>query len=332
MIFRNPDYSETHPTKEFESIIKRVFEFVKKIAPTTQTEKIQETEQNLSVIVCDETLIHKYLKNGILQNQKLNDAAHCFWTDIDTEHPSASQGIAFRPNGLEEHKIAHEILHAFSSEIGKTPNGGYVKRGPHYVTADSNLINTIESKGSVLNEAITDALASRFRGTIGPGPGAGYGSLVLLADLLIGEKLENNLFLQDVYWGFGNKFSQDFDKTIKTPQAKFADYLKPFVICGTPEDNLKSDNLLCGAIEYNLRKAATVQEIDNVYNFQTQIITFYRDNFMLTGIIEDEDIERMNKLIKFADNMHKKCKFDVLSRTTQHEQTTTTTLSNERTV
>ncbi len=332
MIFRSPDYSETTPNKELESIIKHVFDFVTKIAPTTKIKQIQKIEDNLAVIVCDNTLVHKYLNNGTLQNQKLTAAAHCFWTNIDTEKGSADQGLAFRSKGIDEHKIAHETLHAFSSELGKTSTGGYIKRGSHYATTKANFIDTIENQGSVLNEAITEALASRFRGTVGPGPGAGYGSLVLLADLLIGEKLENNLFLQDVYWGLGNKFAKDFDKTVQTSQVKFTDYLKPFVICGTPEDNLKSDDLLHGAIEYNLKKATSTQEIDQVYKFQEKIITFYRDGFISTGIVEDQDIERMNNLIQFANKIYKKSKLDILNKKTKNTGNTPSARTTTRTI
>lgn len=330
MIFRNPDYSKTEPNKEIESIIKQVFYFVIKLIPATQAKQIKETEKKLSVIICNDTLIHKHVHNGVLQDTKLIASAHKFWTDIDTNNMSANQGIALRPNCKNKHTIAHETLHAFSSSMGKTPNGGYVKVGSLYTITDDTMHKTVESHGSVLNEAITDALASRFQGTIGPGTGAGYGPLVLLADLLIGEELENNLFLQDVYWGMGNKFEKDFDKTVKTSQIKFANYLKPFVICGTPEDNLNSDNLLQGAIEYKLRKAQTLQEIDKTYAFQQEIINFYKNGGWVTGFIEDTDIERMDNLLKFAKKirLHQKLK---ITNKNQANKKQTTHLSGSKT-
>lgn len=54
---------------------------------------------------------------------------------------------------------------------------------------------------------------------------ARYVSQVLMADLLIGENIENNFFVQNTYFGKAENFDEDFNKTIKTSNVKFSDYL-----------------------------------------------------------------------------------------------------------
>lgn len=63
-----------------------------------------------------------------------------------------------------------------------------------------------------------------------------------------------------------------------------------------------------GAVEYNLRKAKTFEEIDSVYGFQQKVINIYKNGGLYTNFMENDDINRMNNLLKFADNMQKQCK------------------------
>lgn len=139
------------------------------------------------------------------------------------------------------HVITHEVLHAFSSDSGITDSGnGFIKVGARYCEEDKEGNITVNI-GNDLNESITDALASRTLGRVGPGIDAGYASQVIIADLLIGETVGNNAFIQGVYLGEGNRFAEDFDKTIKTSKVKFSQYMQNFKVIGSEEDTRKSD-------------------------------------------------------------------------------------------
>lgn len=321
MIFRNPDYTPSEQNSKFETLIKDVKAFAKRIAPENKREAIDYIEQNLSVIICDKDRTHKCFFNGKLRDQKLREIAHCFWTDVNIQEMSGNQGIALF-EGANGEIVAHESLHTFSSEIGKLPEGGFFKNGTDYVE-----LNTVKGKwgtyiGTDLNESVTDALASRFCGKIGPTSRAGYASQVLMADLLIGEKIENNFFVQNAYFGKIENFAEDFDTTIKTSKVKFSDYMDGFSVFGTKEDNQKSDNLLQAAIEYNLRKAKTEKDINQIYDFQKKVINYYKDGGIKTNFMEDDDFARMENLLTFADKMQKQSKSNLLAQKMLSLQTT----------
>lgn len=211
--------------------------------------------------------------------------------------------------------VIHETLHALSTEVGKTEKDGlYIKKGAYYKEYDSKE-HEIINKGNLLNETITDALASRAIGDIGPGRKGGYGYNVMMADLLIGEKIENNSLIQDVYFGNGNIFAEDFNKTLINSQVKFSDYEQDFYV-----ESDKSYELLKGAVEYNLRKASSSEEIDKVYAFQQKIINFYKsrgesiEGEKILDLVEDDTICMMDNLLKFADKMQKQCKSNLVAQ------------------
>ena len=58
---------------------------LKKLLQKIKKKAIDDIEQNLSVIICDNTRTHKYIFNGKLKDEKLREAAHCFWTDVDMQ-------------------------------------------------------------------------------------------------------------------------------------------------------------------------------------------------------------------------------------------------------
>ena len=313
MIFRKPDHSETQEDAKIAEILKSAKNFARKVAPDNWQENIEKIYTDLTVVLCDGNRTFKAFQDGKLIDTKFSAAAVKFWENIDTKEYTTTQGIAIFPTA-SSHVITHEVLHAFSSDAGKTENGGgYIKVGSKYAEFDKDG-NIVSRTNEDLNETITDALASRAYGRIGPGTNAGYASQVIIADLLIGENIEDNAFIQDVYFGKSEKFAEDFDKTVKASKVKFADYLQGFKVLGSEEDNLKSDELLKGAIEYNLRKATTAEEIDNVYTFQQKIINFYKDGGITTNFMEDEDIARMKNLLKFADKMQKQCKSNLVAQ------------------
>lgn len=309
MIFRNAnDYTETQANIKIQTYLQSVKLFAQKLAPAKK-DQIDIIEQNLSVIVMyDRGGKYKYKYYGHLEEMGMNGArGHFFWDNVDTEQFLPNGGIAVY-DSITPHTLVHESLHAFSSESGRTANKGYYfKSGSHIQEFDNNASTNL---GKDLNEAITDALASRFFGNIGPDPEnrGGYGSQVIMADLLIGEQIENNFFIQDVYFGKSQEFSKEFDKVINSSNVKFADYLQGFRVLGSETDNTKSDMLLKTAIEYNLKKAKTPTEIDNVYAFQQKIINFYKNGGIITGFMEQEDIERLDNLLKFANTTYKTCK------------------------
>lgn len=313
MIFRKPDHSETQEDAKIAEILKSAKNFAQKIAPDNWKEKIEKIYTDLTVVLCDGNRTFKALQDGKLKETEFSAAAVRFWENIDTKEYTTTQGIAIFPTA-SSHVITHEALHAFSSDAGKTENGGgYIKVGSKYAEFDKNG-NIVARTNDDLNETITDALASRAHGRIGPGTNAGYVSQVIMADLLIGEKIEDNAFIQDVYFGKSEKFAEDFDKTIKASKVKFADYLQGFKVLGSEEDNQKSDEMLKGAVEYNLRKAQTTEEIDEVHAFQQKVINFYKDGGITTNFMEKEDIDRMENLLKFADEMQKQCKSNLVAQ------------------
>ncbi|MBQ8465796.1 MAG: hypothetical protein IJ545_07295 [Alphaproteobacteria bacterium] len=313
MIFRKPDHSETQEDAQITEIIKSAKYFAQKIAPDNWKENVEKIYNELTVVLCDGNRTFKALQDGKLKDIKFSAAAVKFWENIDTNEYTTSQGIAILPKA-SPHVITHESLHAFSSDAGKTDDGGgYIKVGSKYAEFDREG-SIVKRTNDDLNETITDALTSRALGRIGPNAGASYASQVIMADLLMGEKLEDNAFIQDVYFGKSEKFAEDFDKTIKASKVKFADYLQGFKILGSEEDNKKSDKLLKGAVEYNLRKAKTAEEIDHIYAFQQKIINFYKDGGITTNFMEDEDISRMENLLKFADKMQKQCKSNLVAQ------------------
>ncbi len=234
---------------------------------------------------------------------------------------SSKRGIVLFENANDE-TIAHEALHAFSSEIGKIPDGGFFRTGTSYMEVNTVVRRWVKIIGDDLNEATTDALATRFCGKIGPTSRAGYASQVLMADLLIGENIEENSFIQNAYFGKAETFAEDFDKTVKTSNVKFADYLNGFRVLGTPEDNQKSDKLLQAAIEYNLRKANTEKDINQVYDFQKKVINYYKDGGPKTNFMDDDDFVRMENLLAFADKMQKQCKSNLIAQKMLSQQNT----------
>ncbi len=306
MIFRKQDYTPTEVNPQLEAKISKVQDFARKIAPDDWKAKIDSISENMTVIVCESGLIHKTMSNGKLKDVKLAAGAHKFFTDINEADYSTNQGVALRM-GASDHVIAHEVLHAFSSETGKTENYGFIKTGAKYSKYD-NKGNTLISQGLDLNEAITDALASRFNGKIGPNAGCSYVSQVIMADLLMGENLENNNFIHDVYFGVSENFARDFNKTVQVADVNFQEYLNGFSVTGTEDNQKKADKLLKGAVEYNLRKAKTPEEIEKVFAFQTKVIDFYKNGGFDTGFIEDEEIARLEELTTFAEEMKKQCK------------------------
>ena len=313
MIFRKPDHSETQEDAKIAEILKSAKNFAQKIAPDNWKEKIEKIYTDLTVVLCDANRTYKYLLDGELKETKFSASAAAvkFWENGDTKEYTTTQGIAILPTA-SSHVITHEALHAFSSDSGKTENGGrYIKVGSKYAEIDKN-DNIVAETNDDLNEAITDSLASRAYGRIAPGTHLGYGPQVIMADLLIGEKIEDNAFIQDVYFGKSEKFAEDFDKTIKTSKVKFADYLQGFKVFGSEEDVQKSDEMLKGVVEYNLRKAQTTEEIDEVHAFQQKVINFYKDGGI--SFIETEDIDRMENLLKFADKMQKQCKSNLVAQ------------------
>ena len=307
MIFRKSDHVETSEDTRIAEIIKSAKEFAVKIASDDCKEDIKERYDNLTVILCDGSRTFKSIKDGNLLDRSFNAAAIAFFENIDTNSYTTDPAIAVLSEA-NSHVITHEVLHAFSSETGKTENGGkYIKMGSHYIECD-NEENVIKRHNEDLNESITDALTSRAHGRIGPGTNAGYASQVIMADLLIGENVEDNFFIQDVYFRKGEKFTEDFDRIIKASNINFADYLQGFKVIGSEEDSQKSDEMLKGAVEYNLRKARTSEEIDKVYAFQQKVINLYKDGGITTNFMENEDISRMENLLAFADKIQKQCK------------------------
>lgn len=319
MIFRKSDYSETQEDSKIAEIIKSAKEFAMKIAPDDCKENIEKRFNDLTVFLCDGSRTFKSRKDGKLMDRKFNAAAIAFFENIDTNSYITESGIAVLPYA-SSHVITHEALHAFSSETGKTENGGkYIKIGSKYMECDSKE-KVIKSHNEDLNEAITDALASRKHNIIGPNNGASYASQLIMADLLIGEDVKDNFFIQDVYFRKGGRFAEDFDRTIKASKTKFSDYLQGFKVIGNEEDCKKSDEMLKGAIEYRLRKAQTPAEIDKVYAFQQRVINLYKNGGIITQFMETEDIERMDSLLKFADKMQKQCKSNLVAQKLAKQQ------------
>ncbi|MBR6409431.1 MAG: hypothetical protein IKS23_04250 [Alphaproteobacteria bacterium] len=313
MIFRKPDHSETHDDVKIAEILKSAKNFAQKIAPKDWKEKVEEIYKNLTVVLCDKNRAFKSLQDGKLKDNRFSAAAVKFWENTDTKEYTTSQGIAILSTA-SSHVITHEALHAFSSACGKSENeGGYIKVGSKYALFDRNG-NVIKRTNEDLNESITDALASRAHNHIGPNEGASYAHQVIIADLLIGENVDNNFFIQDVYFGDSQNFAKDFDKTITLSKIKFADYLQTFEVLGSQEDNKKSDEMLKGAVEYNLRKAQTTAQIDQIFAFQQKVINFYKDGGVTTNFMETEDIERMENLLKFADKIQKQCKSNLVAQ------------------
>ena len=315
MIFRKPDYSETSEAPEVVAILQAAKEFAQKISPDGWKEKVDEIYRELTVVLCDNSRTCKRMADGMLSDIRVpsGTAAYKFFASSDSRTYKTTQGIAIRPQA-SAHVITHEVLHAFSSDSGITEDsGGYVKTGARYAEFDKDG-NVIAETNNSLNEAITDALASRAYGRLGPGTGSSYASQVIMADLLMGENIENNAFIQDVYFGKSQKFAEDFAKTLKTSKVKFADYLQGFNVIGSEEDTQKSDELLKGAVEYNLRKAQTPEEIDKVYAFQQKVINIYKDGGLETNFMDDEDIARMESLLQFADKIQKQCKSNLTAQ------------------
>ncbi len=313
MIFRNPDYLEIQEDTTIAEVIKSVKCFAQRIAPEYWRENIEKIYDDLTVVLCDARRIFKHSKDGELKNVKFSAAAVKFWENIDSKEYTSTQGIAILPMA-DAHVITHEALHAFSSISNKLENGGgYLKVGSRYSEYDE-YGNEVISTTNDLNESITDALTSRAYGRVGPGVNAGYAAQVIMADLFIGENVEDNIFIQDLYFGKSEKFAEDFDKTIKTSKVKFADYLQGFSVVGSNEECQKTDEMLKGAIEYKLRKAKTSEEIDKVYKFQQKVINLYKDGGCTTNFMDTEDIVRMENLLKFADKMQKQCKSNLVAQ------------------
>ena len=313
MIFRKPDYSETQEDTRIAEIIKQAREFAEKIAPDDCKENVEERYNNLTIFLCDGSRTFKSIKDGNLMDRKFNAAAIAFFENIDTNLYTTTSGIAVLPEA-SSHVITHEALHAFSSETGRAENGGkYIKVGSKYIECDSKE-NIVKKNNEDLNESITDALTSRKHNIIGPNSGPTYSSQVIMADLLIGESVEDNFFIQDVYFRNGERFAEDFDRTIKISKTKFSEYLQGFKVIGDDEDSKRSDEMLKGAVEYRLRKAQTPEEIDKVYTFQQNVINFYKNGAIHTGFMETEDIERMDGLLKFAGDMQKQCKSNLIAQ------------------
>ncbi len=313
MIFRNPDHEETSKDTRIAEIIESAKEFAMKIAPDDCKENVEERYNNLTIFLCDGSRTFKSLKDGILVDRKFNAGAIAFFENINSKLCTTTSGIAVLPEA-SSHVITHESLHAFSSETGRMENGGkYIKMGSKYIEYDSEE-NIIKKYNEDLNESITDALASRKHNLIGPNSGATYSSQLIMADLLIGENVEDNFFIQDVYFRKGERFAEDFDRTIKASKTKFSEYLQGFKVIGNEEDSKRSDEMLKGAVEYRLRKAQTSEEIDKIYAFQQKVINLYKNGGVTTQFMETEDIERMDSLLKFAGDMQKQCKSNLIAQ------------------
>ncbi|MBD5405966.1 hypothetical protein HDR59_05465 [bacterium] len=319
MIFRN-EFGICEEKPGIVKIIEFTKIFAQTIAPDNMKEKIDAIYENLTVVECDDNgCFSSFVDGHSKYNRLYSSYGCCFFDNVNTKEYTATSSIALRLYS-DRHVIKHEALHAFSSEYGKSKTGRfYDKCGASYSERD-NKQNIIIEIGNDLNEAITDALASRVDGSIGPGYGY-YGAQVLIGDLLIGETVDNNSFIQDVYFNNGHKFAEDFDRTITVSGVKFAEYLKDFrVVLGNAKDKENADKLLMGAIEYNLKKAKTSEDIDNVYNFQKRVINFYKDGGEKTHFTKDEDIARLENILEFAEKIQNQCKLNLMIQNTISNQ------------
>lgn len=314
MQFRKQDYTETSEDLRIAEAIREAHLFAKKLMPSKQND-FDETFDKLQVLVCGTDKNYKVFEDGKFYDFKLwarGQSVTCI-NHKDDKIESFETIAVF--DTTERQAIIHETLHAFSAEVGKTEKDGlYIKKGAYYKEYDSKG-HEIINKGNLLNETITDALASRAIGDIGPGRNGGYGYHVMMADLFIGEKVENNFFIQDVYFGRGNKFAEDFNKTLISSQVKFSDYEQDFNV----ESN-ESYELLKGVVEYNLRKASSADEIDKVYAFQQKVINFYKsrgetiEGKEILDVVEDETTCMMDNLLKFAGKTQKQCKSNLVAQ------------------
>ena len=293
MNFRDCEYNIIENSDDNKKIINNIYDFTLGIAPKDSHKKIEKSYEELDVVMISSiTGCYPKVADGEIKKIKTNAGGLAFFNNVNNAEGTATTAIAIRKNS-STHVIAHEMLHVLSSEI--TEKG--TKRGTHireYNNKDEQVLDT----GLNLNESITDALASRFNGKFGSGTGAGYGTDVIVADLLMGENLENNKFLQNVYWEDGKNFTEDFNNTVTLSNIKFEDFYNPFKIMYT--DN--TSDLLMGAVEYKLKKAKTVDELNNVAKFQKETINLYKDDLM-----EIENIELLGNVQSFADSIKIAC-------------------------
>ena len=314
MIFRDSNHLPIENKQDTERLLNSVKEFAQRLAPAEWQEKIDNIYQNLTVVTFDiDTKTHKQKVDGeLLEAKMFNAAAHKFRDNIDMEEYTCTQGIAIHPDGSSQHVIVHEALHAFSDEIGRNDDGCFIKCGAHFRQKDKSGAKLIVDRGSDLTESITDALASRFREKLGPNGGASYADNVIVADLLMGKNIENNLFLQNVHWGDGKEFTTDFNNTINSANVKFEDYYDNFRVVSS--DN--ASELLKGAIEYGLRKTETSANLEDVYSFQKEVLNLYKDGGVVTNFMDDENIEMIEDVAEFADKIKQEHKINLLKNRT----------------
>lgn len=300
------------------------YRFANRLMPSKHND-FDETFDKLQVIVCrkdsDYKVDGKFYDYRVFEDGKFYDyqirgvqgqSVTC--TNHRDDQIEAIETIAVFDR-VPRQVVIHETLHALSTEVGKTEKGGeYIKKGASHNEYD-NKGNTVISKGHLLNETITDALASRAIGDIGPCRDGGYGYHVMMADLFIGENVENNFFIQDVYFGRGDNFADDFNKTLISSKVKFSDYEQDFSVTSDG-----SYELLKGVVEYNLRKASSSDEIDKTYAFQQKVINFYKsrgetiEGKEILDAVDDSTICMMDNLLKFADKMQKQCKSNLVAQ------------------
>lgn len=311
MQFRKQDYTETSEDPRVAEAIREAHRFCLKLAPNMK-EQFDDALSKFQVIVCGQDKNYKILFNDKFYDFKLTAQGEST-TCIKKGEEGSFETIAVYDTTSKQ-AIIHETLHAFSAKMGKTEQGGlYFKKGAKYTEYDKE--GKESERGHLLNETITDALASRAIGDIGPSRKGGYGYNVMMADLLIGEKIENNSLIQDVYFGNGNIFAENFNKTLINSQVKFSDYEQDFDV-----ESDKSYELLKGAVEYNLRKASSSEEIDKVYAFQQKIINFYKsrgesiEGEKILDPVEDETTCMMDNLLNIADKMQKQCKSNLVAQ------------------
>ena len=311
MQFRKQDYTETSENPRIAEAIHEAHLFAKKLVPDMQ-EQFDDALSKFQVIVCGENRNYKVLFYDKFYDFKLTAQGEST-TCVKKDEDGTFETIAVFDTSSKQ-AIIHEALHSFSAKMDKTGQGVlYFKKGACYREYDKEGHETI--RGDLLNETITDALASRAIGGIGPSRKGGYNYNVMMADLLIGENVENNSLIKDVYFGNGNTFADDFNKTLISSRVKFPEYEEDFDV-----ESDKSYELLKGAIEYNLRKASSSAEIDKVYAFQQKIINFYKsrgetiEGEKILSPVENETISAMNNLLNFADKIQKQCKINLVAQ------------------
>jgi hypothetical protein len=320
MQFRDHNYNLIESDAEIVDLVTRVKDFMKRIAPRDCHEHIEENYRDLTVVFHDaKTRRYHTLYEGNYPPRKKKCAGNLqrryMPKNVNGQRVSNEQYlpvrtitgvIAIAPITAENKTrtfktVVHECIHAFSHFWGKHPRGHYFQCGCRFLIEREDE-RTVYSRGVALNECVTDLLCCHFGAIKYDESNTSYAKNFIVSDMLIGENIENNAFLQGVFFGDGKVFGEEINASFKRNGlgVRYRDMLGKF---DAVKGNTKAYDIVKGIILYRLDKALETDELDKEIAFQrlaaerfiTDIAGFY---------MSPEEYEHRSGLLQFIKRAH----------------------------